>query len=150
MLIISLAVEEEMKQKVDELNTKFTEDKTKFAEENPDIAPQENLDIGSDDPQLQLIFTVQNHIQQNIKVFFTLKYFWWQIFKTIAADIASVKEMIDMLPAKISVPQAPAAAVVEKEDVPAPGVPVESSKEAVDAIRIVDGKTTQMTNGKGP
>ena len=68
MIIISLQVEEEMKQKVDELNVKFTEDKTKFAEENPDLAPQENLDIGSDDPQLQLIFTVQNHIQQNIKV----------------------------------------------------------------------------------
>ena len=57
-----------MKVKVDELNTKFTEDKTKFAEENPDIVPQDTLDIGSDDPQLQLIFTVQNHIQQNIKV----------------------------------------------------------------------------------
>ena len=57
-----------MKVKVDELNTKFTEDKTKFAEENPDVVPQDTLDIGSDDPQLQLIFTVQNHIQQNIKV----------------------------------------------------------------------------------
>lgn len=61
-------MEEELKQKVDELNTKFTEDKEKFAEENPDLAPKEQLDIGSDDPQLQLIFTVQNHIQQNIKV----------------------------------------------------------------------------------
>ena len=57
-----------MKVKVEELNTKFTEDKTKFAEEHPDIVPQDTLDIGSDDPQLQLIFTVQNHIQQNIKV----------------------------------------------------------------------------------
>ena len=72
------------------------------------------------------------------------------IFQTIAADIASVKEMIDMLPSKISVPQ-PQDAVEEKQDVPAPGTPapVESSREAVDAIRVVDGKTTQMTNGKG-
>jgi len=124
-------LEEEMKVKVDELNTKFTEDKTKFAEENPDVVPQDTLDIGSDDPQLQLIFTVQNHIQQNIK--------------TIAADIASVKEMIDMLPAKISVPQSQDA-LEEKQDVPAPGIPAESSREAVDAIRVVDGKTTQMTN----
>lgn len=66
--VIRCLVEEELKQKVDELNTKFTEDKEKFAEENPDLAPKEQLDIGSDDPQLQLIFTVQNHIQQNIKV----------------------------------------------------------------------------------
>ena len=53
-----------MKVKVEELNTKFTEDKSKFAEEHPDIVPQDTLDIGSDDPQLQLIFTVQNHIQK--------------------------------------------------------------------------------------
>ncbi|CBY36202.1 unnamed protein product [Oikopleura dioica] len=124
-------LEEEMKVKVEELNTKFTEDKSKFAEEHPDIVPQDTLDIGSDDPQLQLIFTVQNHIQQNIK--------------TIAADIASVKEMIDMLPAKISVPQAQDA-LQDKQDIPAPGIPVESSRETIDAIRGVDGKTTKMTN----
>ena len=56
--------------------------------------------------------------------------------------------MIDMLPAKISVPQSQDA-LEEKQDVPAPGIPAESSREAVDAIRVVDGKTTQMTNGKG-
>jgi len=55
--------------------------------------------------------------------------------------------MIDMLPSKILVPQAQDA-VEEKQDVPAPGTPapVESSREAVDAIRVVDGKTTKMTN----
>ena len=137
-----------MKVKVDELNTKFTEDKTKFAEENPDVVPQDTLDIGSDDPQLQLIFTVQNHIQQNIKVSGFFSAYFRIIFQTIAADIASVKEMIDMLPAKISVPQSQDA-LEEKQDVPAPGIPAESSREAFDAIRVVDGKTTQMTNGKG-
>jgi len=53
-----------------------------------------------------------------------------------------------MLPAKISVPQSQDA-LEKKQDVPAPGIPAESSREAVDAIRVVDGKTTQMTNGKG-
>ena len=74
--------------------------------------------------------------------------FFGIFFKTIAADIASVKEMIDMLPAKISVPQAQDA-LQDKQDIPAPGIPVESSREAIDAIRGVDGKTTKMTNGKG-
>lgn len=74
------SVEEEMKVKVEELNTKFTEDKSKFAEEHPDIVPQDTLDIGSDDPQLQLIFTVQNHIQQNIKVCGLIFSFLWYYF----------------------------------------------------------------------
>ena len=56
--------------------------------------------------------------------------------------------MIDMLPAKISVPAA-AESTDSSKDASPPNPPSHASNEAVDAIRIVDGKTTKMTNGKG-
>jgi hypothetical protein len=68
LIFTNFSVQEEREKQYEEQRLKYEEEKKKFEEENPErVMPDAGGLMGGDvDPQLQAIFTVQNHIQVQI------------------------------------------------------------------------------------